>query len=75
MENIVYKTLDCEVKKLNELTFEFTASNEEIDRDGEIIEAKGWDLKNFKKNPVIIYAHDYRTLPIGKATHIGIKDG
>ncbi len=75
MENIVYKTLDCEVKKLNELTFEFTASNEEIDRDGEIIEAKGWDLKNFKKNPVITWAHQYGELPIGKAPKVWVSEG
>ena len=39
----------------------------------EVIEAKGWDLRNFKKNPVIMYAHDYRTLPIGRAPRVWIS--
>ena len=76
MENTIYKVLEnCEVKKVGERQYEFTASTADMDRDGEVIDVSGWDLKNFKKNPVIMFAHDYRTLPIGKATKIGVKDG
>src|SRR3990167_7452150 len=72
----VYKILEnVEVKKVGERQYEFTASTADMDRDGEVIDVSGWDLKNYKKNPVIMYAHDYRSLPIGKATKIGIKDG
>ncbi len=72
----IYKILEnCEVKKVGERQYEFTASTADMDRDGEVIDVSGWDLKNFKKNPVIMYAHAYNTLPIGKATKIGIKDG
>jgi HK97 family phage prohead protease len=70
----VYKVFESEVKKVGERQYEFTASDSSIDRDNEIIDVNGWDLKNFKKNPVIMYAHDYSTLPIGKATRIGVKD-
>ena len=71
--NTVYKIIeDCEVKKVGERQYEFTASAETMDRDGEVIQAAGWDLKNFKKNPVIMYAHDYRSLPVGKATRVWI---
>ena len=72
----IYKILEnCEVKKVGERQYEFTASTADMDRDGEVISVEGWDLKNFKKNPVIMFAHDYRTLPIGKATKIGVRDG
>ena len=72
----VYKILEnCEVKKVGERQYEFTASTADQDRDGEVIDVSGWDLKNFKKNPVIMFAHDYRTLPIGRATKIGIREG
>jgi len=72
----IYKILEnCEVKKLGERQYEFTASTADMDRDGEVIDVMGWDLKNFKKNPVIMFAHDYRTLPIGKAVKIGVKEG
>lgn len=45
---------------------EVVASDETVDRYGEVIVADGWDLKNFKKNPVMLISHDYSQLPIGK---------
>jgi HK97 family phage prohead protease len=42
------------------------ATDNSIDRDGEIIDSNGWDFENFLKNPVLLWAHDYRQPPIGK---------
>lgn len=53
-------------------SFEVTASTADVDRDGEIIDPKGWDIANYLKNPVILYAHDYTSLPIGKAESVKI---
>jgi len=75
MAEMIRKVLDCEVKRLGERTFEFIASTGGIDRDGEVILPTAWDLKNFKKNPVIMYGHDYRGLPIGKAPKVWVDDG
>ena len=76
MNDTVYKILEnCEVKKIGERQYEFIASTADQDRDGEVIDVTGWDLKNFKKNPVIMFAHNYSTLPIGRATKIGIREG
>jgi len=76
MGETIYKVLeDCEVKKVGERQYEFTASTSDIDRDNEIIDVLGWDLKSFKKNPVIMYAHDYSALPIGKAPKVGVREG
>lgn len=49
------------------------ASDGAVDRDGEIIDPSGWDLKNFKANPVLLWAHQSTGLPIGTAENIGIK--
>ncbi len=73
MAETIYKVLDCEIKKLGDRSYEFTASTSAVDRMDEVIDAKGWDLKNFKKNPVIMYAHDYRSLPIGRAPRVWIS--
>jgi len=53
----------------------FVISTEVIDRDDDIISIDGWDLENYKKNPVVLFGHDYRSLPIGRATQVGIEDG
>jgi len=44
-----------------------------IDRHNESVNPEGWDTKNFKKNPVILYAHDYWGLPIGKALKVYVE--
>lgn len=46
------------------------ATDNSIDRDNERINSAGWDFTNFEKNPVLLWAHDYRQEPIGKVTNI-----
>jgi len=51
------------------------ASTADFDRAGDSISAEAWQkggLKNFEKNPIILFNHDYDR-PIGRAT--GIKAG
>ena len=68
----VRKTLDCEVKQISEREFEFVASTETMDRDGEVIRASGWQLDNYLKNPVVTWAHDYRSPPIGRSSSVAV---
>lgn len=51
-----------------------TITTNSVDRHGDILEPAGADLKQFLKNPVFLWAHEYRALPIGKATKITRKD-
>ncbi len=56
-----------EVKSVNEDgTITVVASDETVDRHGEVIKVDGWDLKNFKKNAVMLVSHNWSDLPIGK---------
>lgn len=48
------------------------ASSETKDRIGDIVVADGWKLGNFKKNPVLLFAHNYTQPPIGLAKNIRI---
>ncbi len=43
----------------------FVISDATIDRYGDTIAADGWDFEAFKKNPVLLWAHDYAALPLG----------
>jgi len=58
-----------QIKELDGETFTAIASSEVVDRQGEVIEQKGWDLKNYKNNPILLFMHDH-TKPIGKATRV-----
>lgn len=51
------------------------ASTESFDRDGESIKQAGWDLSNFKQNPVLLVGHNYQEFPVGKATDIYVENG
>jgi phage head maturation protease len=51
----------------------FVASDESLDRHGEVISIDAWDIENFKKNPVILWGHDQSHPAIGIAEKIGYK--
>lgn len=50
------------------------ASTEDVDRSGDSLKVEDWDLKNFKKNPVLQAGHDYRPeFTIGVAENIRVE--
>ena len=65
----------CE-KKIDEkkMEIDFVSSDETVDRDHEVIRASGWKLTNYRKNPVILFAHNWSDLPIGKANKTKIEN-
>ena len=75
MTNTINVDKDVEGKALGDLEIEMIGSTESLDRDGESIALDAWDLKMFKKNPVILPQHNYSRPAIGKAKDVRIKDG
>lgn len=75
MTNEIIVDKDFEGKELGELELIMVGSTAGIDRDGESIDPTAWDLKAFKKNPVILPQHDYRKPAIGKAKDVKMVDG
>lgn len=47
----------------------------DLDRDGEIVMPDGGIIKDYQKNPTVLYSHDYRGLPIGKDIWIKLVKG
>ena len=72
--------LDCshiekEVSAKERSITQYVSTNS-IDRDNDIVEAKGINLKNFRKNPVVLFNHN-RDLPVAssmwqKADDVGL---
>ena len=50
----------------------FVLNEESEDRMGDIIEASGWDLKQFKKNPIALWQHDHDR-PIGTWHNVRVE--
>ena len=53
------------------ITFTLSASSE--DRVGDTLDVGGWRLENYKLNPVVLWGHEQRDLPVGKMVEIGVK--
>jgi len=77
MDKFRKAALPVEIKDADDdsRSFWIVASDESVDRDGDSIKADGWDLTNFKKNPVIPWAHRYGDPPVAKAADIKVEDG
>jgi HK97 family phage prohead protease len=62
-----HHTVPVEVRAAGDNVLTFIASTEEVARDQDIIRAAGWQLENYRANPVFLWGHDAWGLPIGKS--------
>lgn len=69
MDNIFYT--NAEVEK-NEKGYVAIASTSVVDRQNESVSVDGWELKNFKRNPVLLWAHNHDIPAIGTAKNLRI---
>lgn len=62
-------------KNLKDGEVEFIVSTNALDAHGERIDVNGISLKDFKKNPVVLWSHDGFNLPIAKAVRVWKSEG
>ena len=63
---------NVKAEELEERTVRFKISSEVVDREGDILIAKGCDFTNFAKNPQFLAFHNYREYPLGIPKNWGI---
>lgn len=63
----------CDANAPRRLTIRAAVASE--DRKGDVIDANGWELDGYRKNPVFLWAHDRSRPPIGKSHRIWVEDG
>lgn len=66
---VIHKTVAAPGDGLN-----FVLSDETKDRMGDVINADGWELKNFKKNPIALFGHN-SSFPIGTWSNMRVEGG
>jgi len=59
-----------QVVKAGGETAELLISTEAVDREGDRLIATGAQLDSYLRNPVVLYAHDQRSIPVGRATDV-----
>jgi HK97 family phage prohead protease len=67
--DFIIRSLDAQTR-----CADFVASTDAIDSYGEIVE-QDWVLDDYLKNPIVLYAHQSRDLPIGQCVDVGMRDG
>lgn len=70
MKKGIFKT---KAEEMGERTVRFKISSEVVDRDGDILIAKGCDFTNFAKNPQFLAFHNYHEYPLGIPKNWGIE--
>jgi HK97 family phage prohead protease/HK97 family phage major capsid protein len=69
MDGLIYKAVAASGDGL-----EFVLSDETVDRYGDVIEAAGWVLNNFRKNPIALFGHS-SAFPIGTWENVRVEGG
>lgn len=71
--------LPCTVKEItgDEPCMDFVGSDGTVDRYNEVIDPAGWELDNFRANPVIPDCHDYSSISriLGRARSVAVTEG
>lgn len=73
--NMKKQYLNCTIKKTDNGDLTIVASDETLDRYGEVVPLDAWDLRNYKKNPILLVDHDYKVSNIvGRAKNLKVTD-
>lgn len=58
-------------------THVFVFSNADVDRYGDTIDVKGWQLKNYESNPIVLFGHDASDVKnvVGRTVRTWVEDG
>lgn len=70
--------LKCEVKAApGDHELDFIATDESLDRYGEVVKLDGWELKNYRANPVVLDSHNYWSIAsiLGSSVSLTVEGG
>lgn len=65
--SVVFKSMPMETEQQANGNLIFKISTNIPDRDSDILEPMGVKLENYRNNPVVLFAHDYSSLPVGRS--------
>jgi HK97 family phage prohead protease len=69
-KTITLQSYECKSEQLEDRTVRFTITMSTPDREKDVVETGGIVTDAFMLNPVCMWAHDYRQLPVGRCLRI-----
>lgn len=67
---ILRKQFSSDVEIVDDRSVKFVITTGQADRENDVIDPEGWDLSSYLKNPVVMFAHDYGSLPVARTTSL-----
>ena len=67
---VVRKQFVSDVEVHDDRTVKFVITTGDADREKDIIDPAGWDVRGYLKNPVVLFAHDYDSLPVARTVSL-----
>lgn len=74
-DHILKVLVGHKIKKGEDGRYAFTISSGSVDRDNDTIDPSGWKLDSYKQNPVVLFGHQSRQPPIGRAENVNALTG
>jgi len=74
-QTIVRKQAIANAEDVGQRQIKFTISTGDVDRENDRLRSDGWVLNAYRKNPVVMFAHDYKQLPVARAVSIEEHEG
>lgn len=72
-DKLYTKAVITRASKDKDSDFIAIASTAVEDRHGEVVNVDGWDLKAFKENPILLWAHQHDEIGIGQAKKFWVE--
>lgn len=63
-------TVEVKAESEDKRQLTFTISTGTVDRSGDTVSIDGWKLESYKKNPVVLWAHDRYSLPVARSLDV-----
>jgi len=54
-------------------TLEYIMSDATVDRYGDVVDPRGWDLEDFRRNPIALWGHNSKDPPIGRWADLRVE--
>jgi phage head maturation protease len=67
--------VEADATGLGDVVAKVTISNERVDSYDSTLAVDGWDVSDFQRNPVVLYAHDQSGVPVGRDIGVHTRAG
>jgi HK97 family phage prohead protease len=73
-DTVLRKQFVSDIEVQDDRSVKFIITTGDADREKDVIDPNGWEVSNYLKNPVVLFAHDYDSLPVARTVSLKQQD-